>query len=126
MRIGHKNEIRIGDYINLNDRKVRVTRVDESEGINGSLLEHVSWEEADSPRLDKDFFEKNGFKKRRRNGIVTYYMGNGETNLEAVEREKFYDVHVKNRVYEFKGQVDSLNHLLHALEVCSIIDEFIA
>lgn len=125
MKIKEKNEIRIGDFITNNERKIRVTRVDEGEGVSGGLLDHFKWDEVNVPRLDDDFFERNGFKKSRAKGVVTYSLGNEVTSLEAIKREKFYDVHIRNKVYEFSGPVDSLNHLLHILESCSIVNDFI-
>ena len=124
MGISEKNEIRLGDFIIVNDAIVKVTRVDESEGVSGGLLSHSDWKSVEVPRLTDEFFEKNDFKKTRRNGVTTYKTGSKEINLVAIKREKFYDVHIRNRVYEFNGPIDSVNHLIHALESCSIVNTF--
>ena len=124
MKVTKPSDIRIGDYVIIDKNIVRVTMVDENEGVRSGLLSFASWKGLEAPSLDDSFFEKNDFKRSVRGGVVTYSLGKDEVWCKATKRERYYDVKIHNRVYSYNGPIDNLNEFFHALDACAIEPTF--
>lgn len=118
-------DLMIGDWVFINNLPIKVTDIDESEGINrewigGAVCEDagcISWEYIKPIPLTPEILEKNGWYLDEIDGSYRHY----DNHFWIGGRNAPFGIMVSN-LYQ---DINYVHELQHALKLCGIEKEIV-